>query len=446
MSDKIYTFELTIRKKDQGGILAQKKDEFDIQVLNSPAGQSDSITTEGILKKLSPYLSFLVDKEKLNRDVIVELGRLLFQGFLPGKIEQFYRSSRANAEAQGAPLHFRLRVETNELAEIPWEFIYDLERDNFLARSAELPFTRFVPIAMEGQDLPDSTPLRVLTVVSSPTGTKALDSRGELQALKEALKDRIDQNKIVIENCKNANLEEIRESLRSFKPHIFHFLGHGIFENQTGYVLLEKKDRTRLAVDDERFREFFSPNSPTKLVVLNTCKGGEASSGRAFSGMAAQLLRRGMPAVAAMQFSVLDDSAIIFAKEFYRELAVGAEIDVAMNNARKAIYQEPGFSHREWGTPVLFLRSPGYKLMKPDVPNGPNGDPDCEKLKEEKRFLEDLLAEHKDGLRISLLQKSQFGVGNVPLQLLKQIKATEREIAETEKKISEVKDQLNKCQ
>ncbi|MEZ4736802.1 MAG: hypothetical protein R3E79_57710, partial [Caldilineaceae bacterium] len=44
-------------------------------------------------------------------------------------------------------------------------------------------------------------------------------------------------------------------------------------------------------------------------------------------------------------------------QEFYQTLALGYPVDVALDEARKAIYEQDAHKH-EWGAPVLFMRSP----------------------------------------------------------------------------------------
>lgn len=62
-----------------------------------------------------------------------------------------------------------------------------------------------------------------------------------------------------------------------------------------------------------------------------------------------------------MQFEITDEAAITFAGEFYTALAEGFSVDTAVAEARKAIYAQP--NDVEWGTPVLYMRSPDGVLF-----------------------------------------------------------------------------------
>jgi hypothetical protein len=75
-----------------------------------------------------------------------------------------------------------------------------------------------------------------------------------------------------------------------------------------------------------------------------------------FAGLAQEVVRKGIPAVVAMQFAISDDAAVTFAREYYRAIADGYPVDAAFGEARKAVYLDD--NEVEWATPVLFMRAP----------------------------------------------------------------------------------------
>lgn len=74
-------------------------------------------------------------------------------------------------------------------------------------------------------------------------------------------------------------------------------------------------------------------------------------------------MRRGLPAVVAMQYTITDRAAIEFAQTFYESLADGLPVDGAVSEARKAISISVNNS-LEWGAPVLHLRAPEGQLFE----------------------------------------------------------------------------------
>ena len=85
-------------------------------------------------------------------------------------------------------------------------------------------------------------------------------------------------------------------------------------------------------------------------------RGRAGGSQDIFSSTASILVRRGIPAVVAMQYPVTDRAAVEFARSFYESLADGLPVDASVAEARKAVSFAIADT-AEWGTPVLFMRT-----------------------------------------------------------------------------------------
>lgn len=84
-----------------------------------------------------------------------------------------------------------------------------------------------------------------------------------------------------------------------------------------------------------KFARVLADHSALRLVVLNACEGARNSQRQNFSSTAATLIKRGIPAVLAMQYSITDLGAIEFAQTFYEALADSLPIDAAVAEALK---------------------------------------------------------------------------------------------------------------
>jgi hypothetical protein len=91
-----------------------------------------------------------------------------------------------------------------------------------------------------------------------------------------------------------------------------------------------------------------------KAVVLTTCRGGVRGVSR-WSGLAAELLRAGVPVVVAMQFAISVEAAKEFSYGFYDALAQEQSIDEAVA-AGRARLDKTGFD--DFGLPVIYSRLP----------------------------------------------------------------------------------------
>jgi hypothetical protein len=66
-----------------------------------------------------------------------------------------------------------------------------------------------------------------------------------------------------------------------------------------------------------------------------------------------------------MQYPIPDQVSLSFAREFYRALAAYYPVDAAVSEGRRAVYQDFGSDRPDWGTPVIFMRSPDGVLFNP---------------------------------------------------------------------------------
>ena len=133
---------------------------------------------------------------------------------------------------------------------------------------------------------------------------------------------------------------ELQRKLRHSEYHIFHYLGHGGFDEKAddGVLVLEDGNNRSRIVSGRTLGTILSDHRPLQLAVLNACEGARTSGVDPFSGTAQSLVRQGIPAVVAMQFEITDDAAIAFAQEFYAAVADGLPVDAAIGEARRAIY------------------------------------------------------------------------------------------------------------
>ena len=106
-----------------------------------------------------------------------EFGRQLFEFLLPPELRANLIASRQHAAAEGKPLRIRLRIGPPELAALPWEFLYDPGRDDYLSLST--PLVRHLDVFEPQRPLTVAAPLRILAMAASPRGLESLDVEHE---------------------------------------------------------------------------------------------------------------------------------------------------------------------------------------------------------------------------------------------------------------------------
>ena len=286
-------------------------------------------------------------------------GGRLFEAVFGGQVYACFRSSLDRAVQQGAGLRIRLRLaHAPELADLPWEYLYDSSFNRFLALSSKTPIIRFLELPEPIRPLGVKPPLRVLVMISTPSEYRQLDMEREWTKLKEALGNLEKQVLMAPERLGTASLAALRRRLRQGEYHIFHFVGHGGFDSkaQDGVLVLEDAEKRGNPVSGQHLGMLLSDHYSLRLVILNACEGARSSRTDPFAGTAQSLVQQGIPAVIAMQFPVTDEAAITFSNEFYSTLADGYPVDAALTEARRAVFAQG--NEVEWGTPVLYLRAP----------------------------------------------------------------------------------------
>ena len=163
---------------------------------------------------------------------------------------------------------------------------------------------------------------------------------------------------------------DLQREMQGGPWHIFHFVGHGGFDDgkDEGFVCLTGEDGRAQPLGATQLGRLLADHRSLRLVLLNACEGSRGGGRDVFSSTASILVRRGVPAVLAMQYEITDGAAIEFARAFYEALSRGLSVDAAVAEARKAVSLEVA-NTVEWGTPVLYMRTPDGVLF--DVVPGP---------------------------------------------------------------------------
>ncbi len=350
-------------------------DHYVAQVLQSPAGEASTVFTlpftqdrvENLVLKMSPLRRRTRGISSEELAAARELGTGLFAAVFSGETLAALRRSLDETnrhDATGLRLKLRLQ-DAPDLADLPWEFMFDASLDRFLAQSDYTPIVRYIDMPQPVRPLEVALPLNILVMISSPEDPDypPLDIAREKQRLEQALAPLISAGKVTIDWLEKASLSELQRHLRTNAYHVFHFIGHGGFDQAAGegVLILEDDNGKAWRAAGYRIGPLLNDHRSLRLAVLNSCEGARGSRSDPFGSMAASMIRQGIPAVVAMQFEITDGAAITFSGDFYGALADGYAVDAAVSEARKGILIQA--NDVEWGTPVLYMRAPDGQLF-----------------------------------------------------------------------------------
>jgi tetratricopeptide (TPR) repeat protein len=295
-----------------------------------------------------------------------EFGRKLYQQIFTPDIERIWLENKASNEF--LVLCIRIATDADELETIAWETLFDGEE--FITAGTKTTITR-LPLDVPPQAVLPAVPLplKMLALVSSPLDLpdqSRLQMEREQEILLEAINDPAGQGRLRADFEDEAKLEILEGSLET--PYqIFHFTGHGIApENGGGLLLEDAQGKSRPTSIAEVLQSLQRGENSLRLVVLSGCQTARTLNIGGFRDMARGLLRRKIPAVIAMQFSISDTGGLQFAESFYTRIAAGySTLELASHAARRALLlSENYYLQADALAPVLLTANGDCLQMK----------------------------------------------------------------------------------
>jgi hypothetical protein len=270
---------------------------------------------------------------------VQQFGRALFDAPLSGELRSCYDVSQREAARLGKGLRLKLHIQPAELAALPWEFLYDPREEEYVCLSRTTPIVRYLDLPRAIQPLTVMLPLRILGMIASPVNLPPLNIKREKLRMEEATRDLQAQGLVEFTWLEGQTWRDLQRAMRHGPWHIFHFIGHGGFDRTAdeGLLALAYDDGEAHQLGATQLGRLLGDHFPLRLALLNACEGARSSERDIFSSTAAVLVRRGIPAVLAMQYEITDEAAIEFARAFYETLADDMPVDAAVSEARKAI-------------------------------------------------------------------------------------------------------------
>ena len=183
-------FEVTIRKEGHSYFArvteAPTRRESEENKLVLPFDESDIPMLllrleNAVLRGAGSFRGAVASK---NERILQDFGRKMYRAvFLDAPdIRDEYTASLALVDQQQdmtMGLRLKLRVETPELAVLPWEFLYDKRERNYVCLRNKTPLVRFLNVRKPSYNLKVDGPLRILGMIANPGIHEVEDDFGE---------------------------------------------------------------------------------------------------------------------------------------------------------------------------------------------------------------------------------------------------------------------------
>jgi mRNA-degrading endonuclease RelE of RelBE toxin-antitoxin system len=385
---------------------------FTVRPLDTPEGQVaggasqlpyDDITLSAVLKvleyrKYDPKLFTTAQTEALLKLGLLsekdehyylkpllqareEIGKALFDRLLPGDSAGALRRAflAADDENKAVALQLRIPEKADQFGRYPWELLHDGARHYAGSGIAEI--TRYITYGERARDLAiKSLPGRLLFISPHPTDLSELSSE-ERTKVWDALKPAESSGRLEFDELQPPTRRELIERLGDGAYHIIHFDGHGVFARRCpdcdkldypyvtackkcgrplhdviplGYLAFEDGEGKADFVRSQLVENLILGASDVRLVFLSACQSSLVQGESLFSGLGPALIRGGVPAVVAMQFSMPVRDAADFAGKFYKALVEGRTLTRAVAQARRLLFN---LNADTWYVPTLYLRT-----------------------------------------------------------------------------------------
>ncbi|MDX1908453.1 MAG: tetratricopeptide repeat protein [Bacteroidia bacterium] len=243
------------------------------------------------------------------------------------------------AEAQRKPGESQilyLRSSDPAWLNLPWrKAVTDLPNVQIVATPVLEALPQYAPAI--------APPFRILVMISAPVDQEThrkLDYETEEHRIIQALSPLIEQGQVYIDFTDDGSLEALRRKLAERPYHALHFSGHGTYQKGVGMLELENPNTlTQQLVPADAFVQALTatPAHTPPLVVLSACQTAQGDEATDQAGLAHTLVRAGVPAIVAMNESIRDDYAILFASRLYQYIAQGETLPYAFKTATEAI-------------------------------------------------------------------------------------------------------------
>jgi hypothetical protein len=296
-------------------------------------------------------------------DPMKDLGSRLFLSLFSEEAPRWlYNRCCSQLEDRDDGLRLRLVTQDEVVAALPWEFLFDVFRQDFVALSPRTALVREWSNATTSKPSPGpaSPPLRILVVTEDPDGS--FGAERETQLLERLQTDASVPVELAVRHRTTPN--ELRRALGEQRYHIVHFVGHGgdvpqPYETRTQQSLVLKGEGSQSArVGPAQLLRLLQEQPEVRLVFLNACQTDQLA-GQLSTQVPAALAQRDRPSA---------EACLAFCEGLYRGLFTGQSLEAAVAQGRQEVDSRlPG--SREWALPVLYMRvEEGTVLAPPSRP------------------------------------------------------------------------------
>ena len=289
-------------------------------------------------------------------------GQALFDALFRNQIRVLYNSIRHQAAEEKRLFRLELRIEPQELAVLPWETLYDKQLGEYICEAASL--LRHVEDPEGDWTSIATPPLRILGMVVHPGDGPPLGAEAEKVHLEEATSRLRALELVELEWVEGQSARDLVQALSRKEWHVFHFIGDGGLERDTGegFVVVDDDAGQSRRLTASQLKWLLSKCKSLQMIWLSASSGALGDRPDRFAATADLLVQKGVPAVLSAQLGTNSPAAEAFIEAFYAALAATMPLDLAALKGRMAVQMNG--TAPVWGAPVLHTRLPDLRFFE----------------------------------------------------------------------------------
>ncbi|HEX5731229.1 MAG TPA: SIR2 family protein [Blastocatellia bacterium] len=283
--------------------------------------------------------------------------------------------------AQAAESDCGLRVRLmgcDEVIDLPWEYLYDMEHESYLFASPDYLLMRYYNNHISREILPLAIKPALRVLVMIPNEGSSPDAETEWNLLNASLSSQRSRGLVTLERLQPATLSALKLRLERSPMedgiHAFHFIGRVKFDDDSeepALMIDADSGNSDLITAGHLGCELYN-HQPLRLAVLIGRNHSEAGPLNLFGASARSLLERRVSSAITTQLEMTPEAGRAFAAAFYATLAAGRPVDAAMAEGRNAVSAGAGLLQSS--APVLYTRVMNGRLFARDeaAPHSPS--------------------------------------------------------------------------
>lgn len=190
-------------------------ERYRAKVLDSPCGEAETVFSfpfsneklENFYLRIGRPRRGVRRLDSAEMQAAKEMGGRLFNVALGGEVYAAFFSSLEQAQSQNCGLRVRLRLNAPELANLPWEYLYEARTNHFLCLSVDTPLVRYLELPYPARTLQVQLPLRMLVMIAGPSDFPALNVAEEWDKLNSAVAPLVARGVLRLERTPAATLD-----------------------------------------------------------------------------------------------------------------------------------------------------------------------------------------------------------------------------------------------